>query len=126
MWVHGFICPKVHVHNRKSPGDCGGGGKSARGKGGRQKSDLTCYNCGKVGHIKADCWAEGGDKAGEGPHQKSVKKGGAAKDGSGKKDESANVASADKPPPFAFACSSDFAEIATKLSVLRESLRAIV
>ena len=61
------------------------GGKSGKGKGAKPKSDITCDNCGKPGHVKADCWAEGGNKAGQGPHQKSVKKGSA-------KDRSANFA----------------------------------
>ena len=62
--------------------------KSGKGRGAKPKSDLTCYNCRKVGHVKA----------GQGPHQKSTKKGGSAKDASGKsakdtsgkKDELAN------------------------------------
>jgi hypothetical protein len=104
-----------------------GGGRSSKGRGAKPKSDLICYNCGKVGHVKADCWAEDGDKAGQGPHQKSVKKGGSAKDASGKKDELANMASAEKPEAFAFTCTSDFAEIASRLSsVPRGRLGAIV
>jgi len=31
---------------------------------------LSCFNCAKKGHKKADCWAEGGGKAGQGPKVK--------------------------------------------------------
>jgi len=34
------------------------------------KSALKCFNCGKKGHKKADCWGEGGGKAGQGPKRK--------------------------------------------------------
>jgi transposase InsO family protein len=61
-----------------------GGGQSKRN--GKAKSG-TCHNCGKKGHWKRDCYAEGGGKAGQGPKQK--KKG----SGSGKEKESAAVAS---------------------------------
>jgi hypothetical protein len=112
---------------KNSSGKGRGGRKSGKGKGAKPKSDITCYNCGKIGHVKADCWAEGGDKTGQGPHQKSAKKGGSTKDASAKKDELANMASAEKPEAFAFTCTSDFAEIASRLSsVPRERLGAIV
>ena len=29
--------------------------------------DKECYNCKKMGHIAADCWAKGGGKEGKGP-----------------------------------------------------------
>lgn len=28
---------------------------------------MECYNCGKKGHMKADCWAKGGGKEGQKP-----------------------------------------------------------
>jgi len=31
---------------------------------------LSVFNCAKKGHKKADCWAEGGGKAGQGPKVK--------------------------------------------------------
>jgi len=31
---------------------------------------LTCFNCRKKGHKKADCWGEGGGKAGQAPWEK--------------------------------------------------------
>jgi len=33
----------------------------------QSKKNLLCANCSKKGHTKENCWAEGGDKAGQGP-----------------------------------------------------------
>ena len=33
----------------------------------RKKRDIECFNCKKRGHIKAECWAKGGGKEGQGP-----------------------------------------------------------
>ena len=38
--------------------------------GSSSKKNVECYNCGKKGHIKKECWAEGGGKEGQGPKQK--------------------------------------------------------
>ena len=35
----------------------------------KNKSDIECFNCKKKGHIKADCWAKGGGKEGQGPRR---------------------------------------------------------
>ncbi len=45
------------------------------GKGGSRKSTVECFNCKKKGHYKADCWAEGGGKEGQGPKGKGKGKG---------------------------------------------------
>ena len=42
-----------------------------KSKGGQKgKSNVECYNCHKKGHMKADCWAKGGGKEGQGPKGK--------------------------------------------------------
>jgi len=46
----------------------GGGRKFGGGSGGRR--DVTCHNCKKKGHFKADCWAKGGGMEGKGPRGK--------------------------------------------------------
>src|SRR6266851_5898650 len=33
----------------------------------KNKSDIKCFNCKKKGHFKAECWAKGGGKEGQGP-----------------------------------------------------------
>src|SRR5713226_5548233 len=40
---------------------------SAEAKKKAKNKDIECYNCKKKGHIKAECWAKGGDKEGQGP-----------------------------------------------------------
>ena len=73
-------------------------------------SDVVCHNCKKKGHKKADCWAKGGGKEGQGPKQKT---------GKGKKSEMAIIAAVDDDNKelFAFTCMSDFANVAEALQV---------
>ena len=67
-----------------------GKGKATRAKGDEKAlkadSDVVCHNCKKKGHKKADCWAKGGGKEGQGPKQKK---------GKGKKSKTATVAAVD-------------------------------
>jgi len=41
----------------------------------QSKKNLLCTNCSKKGHTKENCWAEGGDKAGQGPKGRGNRKG---------------------------------------------------
>lgn len=54
---------------------------SANDSKGKSKKTIECFNCGKKGHKKPDCWAVGGGKEGQGPNQK----------GKGKAKEAANT-----------------------------------
>ena len=36
----------------------------------RDKRNVECYNCHRLGHIKANCWAKRGDKEGQRPPQR--------------------------------------------------------
>ena len=51
------------------------GGTNNRGGRTTKKpnKDVECFNCRKKGHKKADCWAKGGGKEGQGPKMKSKK-----------------------------------------------------
>ncbi|KAJ7187493.1 hypothetical protein GGX14DRAFT_485497 [Mycena pura] len=42
------------------------GGSAGHGRRGKRSSTVECYNCHKKGHIKAECWAKGGGKEGQG------------------------------------------------------------
>ena len=35
----------------------------------KSKKDIECHNCRKRGHVKANCWAKGGGKEGQGPRR---------------------------------------------------------
>ncbi len=48
----------------------GSSGRGRRFQGGKKSSNVECYNCHKKGHIKAECWAKGGGKEGQGPRGK--------------------------------------------------------
>jgi hypothetical protein len=56
----------------------------ARKKG--KKCDVECFNCHKRGHMRADCWAKGGGKEGQGP-----KKNQSSKEGGKKTDAAAGA-----------------------------------
>jgi len=58
------------------------------GGGSRGRKDITCHNCKKRGHFKADCWVKDGGMEEKGPRGK---KGG----GQGEKGAAANVVEAE-------------------------------
>ena len=66
---------------------------SEKGKKGGSKKDVVCHNCGKKGHYKNECWAEGGGKEGQGPKQRGKAK------GKGKGKETAATSDAKKEEP---------------------------
>ena len=77
-----------------------------RAQGDKPKKDIVCFNCDRAGHIKADCWREGGGKAGEGPNQgggKNKKRGRGKRKGDAKK---AAAGTQDSPVDHAFAAIS--------------------
>ena len=50
------------------------GGANNQGKAGKKPNkDVECFNCHKKGHKKANCWAKGGGKEGQGPKAKEKK-----------------------------------------------------
>ncbi|THG94474.1 hypothetical protein EW026_g7010 [Hermanssonia centrifuga] len=42
---------------------------AAEKRKGRLKRNIKCFNCKKKGHVKAECWAPGGGKEGQGPRK---------------------------------------------------------
>jgi len=61
-------CAKSKKDEKDAAFYAGGGSKDGK-QGGKQggRKDITCHNCSKHGHVKADCWAPGGGKEGQGP-----------------------------------------------------------
>ena len=94
-----------------------------RSNRGKEKSTpgVTCENCKNAGHTKADCWAKGGGKEGQGPRGQNSKKGEkkvetvAAAEATGNADEI-----------FAFTCMSDYVEVANALNVPKSRLGACI
>jgi adenosyl cobinamide kinase/adenosyl cobinamide phosphate guanylyltransferase len=44
--------------------------KHGRNRHVQNRSDRECFNCGKKGHLKSECWAKGGDQYGQQPQRK--------------------------------------------------------
>ena len=97
-------------------------GKHCSNKG-KEKSTpgATCENCKNAGHTKADCWAKGGGKEGQGPRGQNSKKG-------EKKAETAAAAEAtgNADEIFTFTCTSNYVEVANALNVPKSQLGACI
>jgi hypothetical protein len=104
------------AHGKKA-----GKSKSKGGKGKEKAkgadSDITCYNCGGVGHKKPDCWSKGGGKEGQGPRQQKKKSG-----KSDKADETTVVANEKDDALFAFTCTSDYKDVVNAIQVPQSRL----
>jgi hypothetical protein len=81
------------------------------------KQDITCYNCDRKGHYRADCWRPGGGKEGQGPCP--------GKKGGNKQNESASAAAEQSKDNYAFA-SSALAGIAKQINIPVERRGAII
>ena len=81
----------------KSPDAAFFAGGAGNNRGGRRSNkDVECFNCHKKGHRKADCWAKGGGKEGQGPRSKDRKgKAGDSREGNKEVKDSANAAGDD-------------------------------
>ena len=94
-----------------------------RSNKGKEKStpSATCENCKNAGHTKANCWAKGGGKEGQGPRGRNSKKG-------EKKVETAAAAevTGNADEIFAFTCTSNYIEVANTLSVPKSQLGACI
>ena len=94
-----------------------------RSNKGKEKSTpgTTCENCKNAGHTKANCWAKGGGKEGQGPRGQNSKKG-------EKKAETAAAAEATSNADeiFTFTCTSDYVEVANTLNVPKSRLGACI
>ena len=83
------------------------------------KKRITCKNCGRPGHGKPDCYQKGGDKEGQAPWQQKADK--------GKETDTAVVGTDDDDNEmFAFTCSSDYADVASSLDILKSKLGTCV
>ena len=94
-----------------------------RSNKGKEKStpSVTCENCKNAGHTKADCWAKGGGREGQGPRGQNSKKG-------EKKVETAAAveATSNANEIFTFTCTSDYVEVANALNVPKSRLGACI
>ena len=90
---------------------------------GKEKSTpgMIYENCKNAGHAKADCWAKGGGKEGQGTKGQNSKK------GERKVETAAAVeATSNANEIFAFTCTSDYIEVTNALNVPKSQLGACI
>jgi hypothetical protein len=94
-------------------------GKKRGNSANSASQDVTCYNCDRKGHYKADCWRSGGGKEGQRPRR------GQRRGGNSQK-QSANAATEpEQKDNYAFA-TSDLASVAKRLNVPVDRRGAII
>ena len=76
-----------------------------------------CDNCGRLGHTSADCCSKGGGKEADAPWKKKEKKSETA---------TVVVANDNDNDLFAFTCTSDFANMAESLKILKSKFGTCV
>ncbi|GBE83911.1 Retrovirus-related Pol polyprotein from transposon TNT 1-94 [Sparassis crispa] len=81
---------------------------ASRGKGQKNSKDIECFNCGRRGHMKSECWHAGGGKEGQGLRNQNPKKDG----DKGKSGMSANTAVSSNTDVHAFTATFDSAALA--------------
>jgi hypothetical protein len=96
----------------------------SKGRNSGGNSNITCYNCNNVGHVKANCWSKGGGKEGQRPQRWGQR------NGNSQHPAAANTAtqSTSTMTPvvnYAFA-TSDLANVAKQLNIPVERHGAIV
>ena len=97
-------------------------GKHRSNKGKEKSTPGMIYeNCKNAGHAKANCWAKGGGKEGQGTKGQNSKK------GERKVETAAAVeATSNADEIFAFTCMSDYVEVANALNVPKSQLGACI
>ena len=83
-----------------------------RGKERSMPDVAKCENCKGSGHDKANCWAKGGGKEGQGPRSQRGKR-------EEKRPETAAIADTrhNADDLFAFTCTSNYADVANALNI---------
>ena len=95
--------------------------RNCRGKKKSMPNAAKCKNCKGSGHNKANCWAKGGGKEGQGPRSWRGKR-------EEKRPEMAEMVDTrhDADNLCVFTCTSDYADVTNALNVLKSRLGACI